>query len=53
MDETLIEHYIKENGDFVAIPVSYTHLDVYKRQAERKAGKKVGKKAEKREYSPW
>ena len=44
MEKTLIEKYIDENGEFIAtpvgtsmwpMPVSYTHLDVYKRQGYR------------------
>ena len=32
------------SGVDVRIPVSYTHLDVYKRQAQRKAEKPKGEK---------
>ena len=36
----LVDHVIVADGDFVC-PVSYTHLDVYKRQALRRTGRTI------------
>ena len=40
----MLWHYTDVNGEYgYRFPVSYTHLDVYKRQAPEDMGKVIGK----------